>query len=92
MKINLKTYFDRELRSSIIFAIIGIVIGYASFMINNSAIAFVLMVVVAVVAKSVLQGIMKIKEDFKWWFGNGMVVYIILWLVSWTIFYNVLLR
>jgi len=30
----------------------------------------------------------KIKEGAKWWLGNGVIVYIFLWLIVWTIFYN----
>jgi len=39
---------------------------------------------------SKFQKMVKEKKDSKWWLGNGMIVYILLWFVSWTVFYNVL--
>ena len=28
------------------------------------------------------------KKGIKWWLGNGGIVYILLWLVTWILFYN----
>ena len=30
------------------------------------------------------------KKGMKWWFANGLFVYLMFWLISWTVFSNVL--
>lgn len=27
-------------------------------------------------------------KGFKWWMGNGVFIYLFIWLVSWTFFFN----
>jgi len=85
---GLKSYFDRDLRTSVIFAIAGIIIGYVSFLMNNSLLSLVIAIVVAGALKAVMQRGLQIKEDMKWWLGSGIVLYIFMWFVFWTIFYN----
>lgn len=87
---DLKKYFDIDLRTTLLFAVLGIVIGYISFLIKSNIASFVIMVIVLVAAKFLGQRMVKEKKDSKWWLGNGLVVYILLWFVAWTIFYNVL--
>lgn len=89
---SLRTYFDTGLRTTIIFALLGVVVGFLSFLQNSSIIAFLIMVVVAVIFTSLLKRLLKVKEDWKWWFSNGLIVYIFLWLITWTIFYNVIIK
>lgn len=87
-----KKYFDNELKVTLKFGILGALIGYVSFLINNPPIAFAVMVVIGGLARLVVMKVLKIKEDLKWWISTAFVVYIIMWLVIWTIFYNVGLR
>ena len=28
------------------------------------------------------------KRGFKWWAGNGMLIYLFFWAVAWTLFFN----
>ncbi len=30
------------------------------------------------------------KKDFKWWFGNGIFIYLFVWLISWILFFNLI--
>ena len=83
---NLKEYFDPELKATIAFSVIGIIVGYASYLIRNSLMALVLAIVVMIGSYFVLNT--KIKKDTKWWLGNGAVVYIFLWILVWSIFYT----
>jgi len=89
---NLRSYFDKELTSTLILAIAGIIVGYVSFLINNTTTSFVLMIVIGIVVVFALKKSMKIQGEIKKWFGSGLIAYVILWLVVWTIFYNVGLR
>ena len=83
---NLKEYFDPELKATIAFSIIGIIVGYASFLIRNSLMALSVAIAVMVVSYFALNS--KMKKDTKWWLGNGVVVYIFLWILVWSIFYT----
>lgn len=29
------------------------------------------------------------KKGIKWWFANGIFIYLMFWLVSWTVFINI---
>ena len=87
---DLKKYFDIDLRTTIFFAVLGIVVGYVSFLVKSNIASLVIMIIVLVAAKFLGQKMVKEKKDSKWWLGNGMIVYILLWFVAWTVFYNVL--
>lgn len=88
---GLKSYFDQELTTAIVFAVIGIITGYASFLLNNSGLSFLLMIVAAAVFYFLLSKLAKIKQDKRWWIGNAFIVYILMWLISWTVYYNLAL-
>jgi multisubunit Na+/H+ antiporter MnhB subunit len=89
---ELKSYFDQELRTAIIFAVIGIITGYASFLLNSPGLSFGLMVIVGVVLYFIFKKIAKIQQDRKWWVSNAFIIYVLLWLITWTVYYNVGLR
>lgn len=86
---SLKSYFDLGFRTTLIFAVLGVIVGYISFLQNSAPLAFIIMIIVGAVFALLLKRIMKVAEDWKWWFGNGLILYIFLWLIVWTIFYNV---
>ena len=83
---NLKEYFDPELKATIAFSLIGIIVGYASFLLRNSLMSLGLAIGVMVAAYFVLNS--KLRKDTKWWLSNGAVVYIFLWILVWSIFYT----
>jgi p-aminobenzoyl-glutamate transporter AbgT len=85
-------YFDTELKSNLAFAIVGIAVGYASFLTNSNIGAFILMIVIGAAVAFILKRKLKITESYKWFFSNGLIIYILLWLITWVIFYNVGLR
>ena len=81
-------YFDAELKTLLPFVVLGIIIGAASFYINSTITAALLMLVAAIVGKITIAKITKITEGWKWWLGNGIIVYLFVWLVVWTILTN----
>ena len=89
---SMKSYFDKELLTSVIFAILGAVVGFASFLTNSPVLSFVIMLVVGAVSYFIVKLVAKIKQEKKWWAGNAFVVYVFVWLISWTIYYNIGLR
>lgn len=88
IKTNLKEYFDPELKSVLVHAAAGAVVGYASFVINQPLQGLLLMIVVMAVTTFSVKKIFRIDKKYKWFLSNGIIVYLFLWLVVWTIFYN----
>ncbi len=85
---KIMSYFDFELRTTIVYVITAVAMGYVSFVLNNTAYAAFAAVFVLVVVTATMRYVWKIKEDVKWWLGNGAIIYLILWMVIWTVFYN----
>lgn len=83
-----------ELRNKVIilFSVLGIIVGYLSFLITNLTnfpeINILLLVILGLLVKKVLERKWKIKEGRQWWIRNGGTLYVLLWLVVWTILYN----
>lgn len=69
-------------------AVVAILVGYFSFWINNNLYAGLLGLVLLVVMGYPLERFTG-KRGLKWWFANGIFIYLMLWLVSWTYFLNV---
>ena len=85
---DMKNYFDLELRSTFVHAIIGTIIGYVSFTINQPLLNLLLAIVVLAATIFIIRLVWKVQKNFRWWLGNGIVVFLFIWLAVWTIFYN----
>lgn len=79
-----------ENMSLIIYFILGIVIGIASWALKNQWGALVMAVAVFVAMAYALRTVLKINQPMKWFFSNGGWVYFFVWFITWIIFYNVL--
>lgn len=88
LKMKIKEYFDIEMSSNIIHSFTGLVAGYASFLSNQATLGLIVMIVILGITVLAVKTLLKLKKDSKWWFSNGIVVFIFTWLVIWTIFYN----
>lgn len=86
---DLKKYFDVELKTTLVYAIAGIVMGYVSYTLNQTLYALFAAIAVMVGITVVMRYAWKIKEDFKWWLGNGGMIYLFVWFIVWTLLYNV---
>ena len=82
------SYFDAELKAVVPFVVLGAIIGAISFYINQTVMSFIIMLIVAVLGKIIVSKATKIKEPWKWWVSNGIIVYFFTWLVVWTIMFN----
>ena len=85
---DIKNYFDLELRSALINAVIGGIVGYVSFLINQPIMNLALAIAVLAGMSFILKKVWKIKKERKWWISNAVLVFIFVWLIVWTIFYN----
>ncbi len=81
---------DRKdsLVSVAIHTIAGVVIGYISLSFGGFSNALGLAVVVLIILGFVVQKVSSTKRDRKWWLGNGGIIYLFVWIVSWILFFN----
>ncbi|MCD6476801.1 MAG: hypothetical protein J7K26_01380 [Candidatus Aenigmarchaeota archaeon] len=77
-----------ELITMFIYLIASIIIGYLSFWLKNPMLSFVIAIFVLVIIAKLLKKIYKINEKFSWFMSNGGIIYIFLWIIVWTILYN----
>ena len=84
---------ESHIRASVLtYLAVGIAMGYLSillFPIVGNMITILAGLVLAWVAGKGIQGALG-KKDFKWLLGNGMIIYLFIWLISWIFFYNFL--
>lgn len=86
---------DETLLSNAVFAIGGIAMGYFSQNLSTATgipelnVIFVLVLMAAI--KLLLEKFAKIKHPLKWWLGNGIGIGLFLWLIAWTIMFNLAL-
>jgi len=84
---GLKEYLSGDLKATIIYFVLGIVAGYAAFVINNPRLALVSMMVILGLSTAVMKYALK-APNYKWFLSNGIIVFLFMWFVVWTIFYN----
>jgi len=77
-----------KLKSTLVYVIIGVIIGYISFLINNEFLALGLAVVVLFLIAEVLKRVLKLDTKFKWFWSHGGWIYLFIWFITWVIFYN----
>ena len=75
--------------AAVLFAVIGAVMGYVSALLNQPLASLAIAIVVIVVVWLILKKGLKITEDKKWWTGK-VALYIFMWFVIWTLFFNLL--
>ena len=85
---NIKEYFDIDLRITLLSAIIAAITGYVSFIINEPLQSLGIAVVIVAVLAFFLKKIFKIEKERKWWISNCIIIFMFTWLIVWTIFYN----
>jgi len=85
---DIKNYFDLELKSTIINAVIGGIVGYISFLVNQPIMNLVLAIAVLIITCFALKNLWKIDKERKWWISNAIIIFLFVWLIVWTVFYN----
>jgi len=73
--------------SLMIHAPIAFAMGYISYLLNHWVVGIIGIVVLVALGYAVEK--MTKKKGMKWWFGNGLFIYLMFWLVSWTLFLNI---
>ena len=82
---------DPELKASravmIVHTVLAIAMGWASPQLGILLAGFtgIALLLVCGYACEKLVG----KKGIKWWIGNGVIIYLFVWLVSWVYFFNI---
>ena len=83
-----------ETKISIVYIIIGIIIGYFSQMSRDIYgetgvyIALSAALIFLVITAEVNKKVFKINKEFKWFWSNGGWIYLVVWFITWIIFFN----
>ena len=72
--------------SAILHVITGVLAGYFSST-TTVSFAFLLMIVILILSAFVTDFLVG-KRGIRWWIGNGAILYIFTWLVTWIYIYN----
>lgn len=81
-------------KSMMIYIIIGVIIGYLSQLGRNlyaeqgNYLAVSLALIFLVITAEINKKAFGIKKEFKWFLSNGGWMYLLVWFVSWIIFFN----
>jgi len=78
---------NHEKKSTLLFAVAGVLAGYISFLFKNNYYALGVLIIGFVIASFAVQKLLGKKEG-KWIFANGGFLYILFWFVIWVLFYN----
>ena len=98
---NFELKWTPELKSTLVHAAVGSLVGLVSSVLTSGKLALIMMVVFSWATG---QGIQKFtkwhplekqedgteKRTKKWWLANGFYPFIIFWLFCWVLFYNII--
>jgi hypothetical protein len=85
---NIKGYFDDDVRTALVYFAIGIVMGYVSFAINMSLASLAIAIIAYAAASFATKRTLREKKEKKWW-ASSLFIFALSWMISWTIFYNI---
>ena len=82
-----KKWWNNDLKYSLLFLVLGVIMGLVSYGINVPLRSFLLSVVIFIIAALALNKFQKLSEGKGWWFSK-FVVFIFIWFVTWTVFHT----
>ena len=66
----------------------GIIAGYLSLYFSRALYSLGVAIILLLAAGVLAQKTFGKGKDRKWWLGNGAIIYILMWIVSWIILFN----
>lgn len=69
--------------------VMGAVAGYLSMFMEGALYSLGLAILILIITGYSTELILK-KKGIKWWMSNGGVLYILVWLVAWIFFFNMM--
>lgn len=83
---------DKDLKdariSVLVHTIAAIVVAYISLQLGTFWYAFPLAIVVLIFIGTLMERVVG-KRGYMWWFGNGVIIYLFVWYVSWVVLANI---
>ena len=76
--------------SVLVHAVLGVIAGYISIYFSRFWYSLGFSIAVLIIIGFVGQKTYAKGKDRKWWAGNGIAIYILVWLVSWILFFNLM--
>jgi len=89
---KIKEYFEKEQKVILFSSFVAIIVGYISFFINSPLVNLVVAIAAVIALNAFLKKVWKISEDKKWWLGNSTLIFLLVWFVSWVVFFNLFVR
>lgn len=77
-----------ENKTTLAFAILGVLVGYVSSVLMNSYLSLALAIAFFFIGSEAFKLMLKIKEKFGWFWTNGGWIYVFVWFIVWILFYN----
>ncbi len=74
--------------SVLVHSMLGAAAGYASLYISRGLYALVFSVLFLLVIGFASSKTFAKGKDNKWWLGNGGAVYLLVWFITWILFFN----
>ncbi len=76
--------------SVLVHTIFGVISGYLSLYFSRFWYALGASIVLLLIVGFITQKTFGKGKDRKWWVGNGLAIFILIWLISWILFLNLL--
>ncbi len=83
-----------ETKTMVVYIIVGIIVGYLSelgrtlYQAAGNYVAISLVLIFLVITAEISKKLFKINKEFKWFLSNGGWIYLLVWFISWVIFFN----
>ncbi len=81
-------YFDEEIKVTILNILLGFVIGYISFLLNQPLLSLAIAVIAFICISFLAKKAFNVKKEKKWWM-SPVTTFFLAWIVFWTLFYNI---
>ena len=69
-------------------SLLGVIVGYGSLYLSRGIYALGFAVIILLVLGPVVKRTIGKDKDKNWWLGNGAIVYLLIWFVSWVLLFN----
>lgn len=78
---------EDEKKSSLIHLIVGGIAGAISYTLNSVTYSILVALIIGFLLGKNLEKYTE-EKSFKWWVGNGLIIYFFIWIVSWIFLFN----
>ena len=82
-----RKWWNTDLKFSLVFLLLGIAMGFVSYIIDVPIRSLLLSLAVFVGAALALKKLENLSEGKGWWFSK-FIVYIFIWFATWTVFHT----